>query len=61
MHRDIAQSGADWRISGIGYDDVTVSPTSNGAKLTNTDGLNGTPQGWFFASTPRRILAECPR
>jgi erythromycin esterase len=44
MHRDIAQSGADWRISGIGYDDVTVTQTSNGAKLTNTDGLNGTPQ-----------------
>jgi erythromycin esterase len=44
MHRDIMQSGADWRISGIGYDDVTASPTSNGAKLTNDDGLNGTPQ-----------------
>jgi erythromycin esterase len=44
MHRDVTLSGNDWRISGIGYTDVTVSPISNGAKLTNDDGLNGTPQ-----------------
>ncbi|MFY9737470.1 MAG: erythromycin esterase family protein, partial [Candidatus Cybelea sp.] len=44
MHRDVSLSGNDWRISGVGYADVTVSATSNGAKLTNDDGLNGTPQ-----------------
>ena len=44
MHRDITQGGVTWRISGLGYGDVTVSATSNAAKLTNDDGLNGTPQ-----------------
>ena len=44
MHRDVTLSLNDWRISGIGYTDVTVSPISNGAKLTNDDGLPRTPQ-----------------
>jgi erythromycin esterase len=42
MHREIPESGAVWRVGGVGFDDVAISATSTETVLTNRDGLNAT-------------------
>ena len=40
MHREVDKGGAEWKIAGAGFDDVTVSTTSTGATISNVDALN---------------------
>ncbi len=42
MRRDVRENGATWQVSGVGFDDVTLSTSPSGALLTNRDGLNAT-------------------
>ena len=43
MRRDVHENGTTWQVSGVGFDDVTISTSPSGALLTNRDGLNSTP------------------
>jgi len=65
MKREIVENDVDWKIAGVGFDDVAFSATSTGATVTNSDGLNATPNGVArkFDATPYigqriRVTAE---
>jgi hypothetical protein len=42
MQREIGRNGTDWKIVGVGFDDVAISATSTEATVTNRDDLNAT-------------------
>ena len=52
MQREIHDNGSDWHIAGIGFDDVTTSTNSMGARLMNADPLNASPN--YLLSSLRR-------
>jgi erythromycin esterase len=45
MHRDVREAGSDWKVLGVGFDDVTVTVTPSEATIANVDALNATQNG----------------
>lgn len=44
MKREVrSDDGSLWLVSGLGFDDVTVTASADGAALNNDDGLNASP------------------